>query len=221
MELPRKIIELRDLFNTILYESDIYVSVDLNPDEYEQYNFIFHYNNSEYERKIKIPQDEDIEKIVLHCLITLKRKYRYMNSLPFDTFYSSLEGCQRSWEQRNQEDKKILSTEILEQHINKVKEGERELAKKIEQLKKQESIDIKNNQSQKLSFDSKDILIWLAVIGFWIFVFSGVIWPDKTDYSNGRTLDCRKPENSYQCELLEQRVYESQIQESQFDRLPY
>ncbi len=221
MELPRKIIKLRDIFNTVLYESDIYVSVDSNPDEYEQYNFKFHHNNSEYKRKIKIPQDEDLEKVASNYLITLKYKYRYMKTLPYSTFYSSLEECQKRWGKINQEDRKILSKEILEQHIDKVKEGEIELAKKIEQLKKQKPNDKKSSKSQKLSFDSKDILIWLAVIAFWVFVFSGVIWPDKTDYSNGRTLDCRKPENAYQCELLEQKIYESQIQQSPFDRLPY
>lgn len=78
----------------------------------------------------------------------------------------------------------------------------------------------KNNEVT-LNSESKKILMWLAIIAFWIFVFSGLIWPDKTDYSNGRTLDCRKPENSYQCELLEQKIYESQIQDSQYDHLPY
>ncbi|KJJ39865.1 hypothetical protein [Aequorivita vladivostokensis] len=220
MELPKKIIKLRDLFNTVLYKSDVYISVDLNPDEYKHYNFVFHYSNSEYEMKIKISQDEDLEKIVLHSLIGLKHKYKYMRAFS-SSFYSSLETCQKNWEQKNKEEKKILPRKILEQHINKVKEGERDLARKIEQLEKQENAGKRNNNSQKPSFDSKDILIWLAVIGFWVFIFSGVIWPDKKNYSNGRTLDCSKPENSYQCDLLEQKIYESEIQDSQFNRLPY
>lgn len=189
--------ELENILNNIIFETGFYITARSSTHTYYKYHFVMKSADNKYE--------------------VIRRWFKY----GYNPTKEALEVLERFIPKIR--DKKLILE--IEKRLSKWKDLEGQDikdSKDISDYKNQIKVKEKTN-TLPIKKDNKEtnLLVWILIIGFWIFVFSGVIWPDKTDYSNGRTLDCRKPENSYQCELLEQRIYESEIQKSQFDRLPY